>query len=123
MPGASAGLSRAVGIRSDLAYNVVENPANAQDTKGGKLPISAPGIAAIFPIAQSATKVTTRTSRSIDSPPLAWLFDHWLRTLTNEAGTSQELMADYFFGGIADKRKLPKDGADDPLSEILEPKA
>ena len=25
-----------------------------------------------FPIAQSATKVTTRTSRSIDSPPLAW---------------------------------------------------
>jgi len=26
----------------------------------------------VFPIAQSATKVTTHTSRSIDSPPLAW---------------------------------------------------
>ena len=37
--------------------------------------------------------------------------------------TSQELMAYRLFGGIADKRKLLKDEADEPLSEILERQA
>jgi hypothetical protein len=32
-------------------------------------------------------------------------------------------IADYLFGGIADKRKLLKDGMDEPLSEIVEHKA
>jgi len=32
-------------------------------------------------------------------------------------------MADCFFGGIADEHKLPKDGADEPLSAIFEAKA
>ncbi len=41
----------------------------------------------------------------------------------NEPCTSQELIAYYLFGGIADKRKLLKDEADEPLSEILERKA
>ena len=36
-------------------------------------------------------------------------FDHSLKSLTNEPYTSQELMADCFFGGFADKRKLLKD--------------
>jgi hypothetical protein len=49
--------------------------------------------------------------------------DHWLRTLTNEPCTSRELMSDCFFGGIADKRKLLKDEADEPFSEIFERKA
>jgi hypothetical protein len=41
----------------------------------------------------------------------------------NKPCTSQELIADYLFGGIADKRKLLKDEADEPLSEIFERKA
>ena len=45
---------------------------SAKNAKAGKLGISATGTAVICPIAQSATKVTTRTSRSIDSSPLAW---------------------------------------------------
>ena len=46
-----------------------------------------------------------------------------LRTLMNEPCTSQELIAYYLFGGIADKRKLLKDEADEPLSLIFERKA
>ena len=46
-----------------------------------------------------------------------------LRTLTNEPCTSQELIAYCLFGGIADRRKLLKDEADEPLSEIFERKA
>ena len=34
----------------------------------------------------------------------------------NESCTSQELIAYYLFGGIADKRKLLKDEADETLS-------
>jgi hypothetical protein len=41
----------------------------------------------------------------------------------NALGTSQELNAYDLFGGIADKRKLLKDEADEPLSSILERKA
>jgi hypothetical protein len=41
----------------------------------------------------------------------------------NKPCASQELIADYLFGGIADKRKLLKDEADEPLSEIFERKA
>ena len=41
----------------------------------------------------------------------------------NAPWTSQELIAYYLFGGIADKRKLLKDEADEPLSEIFEHKA
>ena len=41
----------------------------------------------------------------------------------NEPCTSQELIAYCLFGGIADKRKLLKDEADEPLSEIFERKA
>ena len=40
-----------------------------------------------------------------------------------EPCTSQELIAHDLFGGIANKRKLLKDEADEPLSEILERKA
>ena len=41
----------------------------------------------------------------------------------NAPGTSQELNAYLLFGGIADKRKLLKDEAREPLSEIFERKA
>ena len=41
----------------------------------------------------------------------------------NEPCTSQELIAYCLFGGIADKRKLLKDEADEPVSEIFERKA
>src|SRR5271155_5382606 len=41
----------------------------------------------------------------------------------NKPCTSQELIADYSFGGIADDRKLLKDEADEPLGEIFERKA
>lgn len=41
----------------------------------------------------------------------------------NELCTSQELMAYFLFGGIADERKLLKDEADEPLSEIFERRA
>ena len=41
----------------------------------------------------------------------------------NAPGTSQELNAYLLFGGIADKRKLLKDEADEPLSSIFERKA
>ena len=41
----------------------------------------------------------------------------------NEPCTSQELIAYHLFGGIADKRKLLKDEADEPLSQIFERKA
>ena len=41
----------------------------------------------------------------------------------NEPCASQELIAYDLFGGIADNRKLLKDEADEPLSEILERKA
>jgi hypothetical protein len=64
-----------------------------QNRKAGKLTISPSGVVVTFPIAQSATKVTTRTSRSIDSPALAGLFDHSLRTLTDEPCTSHESIA------------------------------
>jgi hypothetical protein len=41
--------------------------------KARNLPILALEMAATFrPIARTATQVKTRTSRSIDSPPLAW---------------------------------------------------
>ena len=42
---------------------------------------------------------------------------------SNEPCTSQELIAYCLFGEIADKRKLLKDEADEPLSEIFERKA
>jgi hypothetical protein len=41
----------------------------------------------------------------------------------NKPCTSEELIADSLFGGIADKLKLLKDEADEPLSEIFERKA
>ena len=41
----------------------------------------------------------------------------------NEPRTGQELIAYYLFGGIADKRKLLKDEADEPFTEICEHKA
>ena len=41
----------------------------------------------------------------------------------NEPCTSQELIAYCLFGGIADKRKLLKDEADEPLSEIFKREA
>ena len=41
----------------------------------------------------------------------------------NEPCTSQELIAYYLFGRMADKRKLLKDDADEPLSEIFEHEA
>jgi hypothetical protein len=41
----------------------------------------------------------------------------------NEPCTSQELIAYRLIGGIADKRKLLKDEADEPLGEIFERKA
>jgi hypothetical protein len=41
----------------------------------------------------------------------------------NKPCTSQELIADYVFGGIADKRNLIKDEAHEPLGEIFEHKA
>jgi hypothetical protein len=41
----------------------------------------------------------------------------------NESCTSEEVIAYDLFGGIADERKLLKDEADEPLSEIFENKA
>ena len=41
----------------------------------------------------------------------------------NEPCTSQELIADRLFGGIPDERKLLKDGAYEPLTEIFERQA
>ena len=41
----------------------------------------------------------------------------------NEPCTSRELIVYYLFGGIADKRKLLKDEADEPPSQIFERKA
>jgi hypothetical protein len=41
----------------------------------------------------------------------------------DEPCTSQELIAYYLFGGIADKRKLLKDEANEPLNEPFERKA
>jgi hypothetical protein len=38
----------------------------------------------------------------------------------NEPCGSQELIAYVLFGGIADKHKLLKDEADEPLGEIFE---
>ena len=41
----------------------------------------------------------------------------------DEPCTCQELIAYYLFGGIANKRKLLKDEANEPLSEPFERKA
>jgi hypothetical protein len=38
----------------------------------------------------------------------------------NEPCTSQELIDNCLFGGIADKRKLPQGRADESVREILE---
>jgi len=46
-----------------------------------------------------------------------------MRTLINQPCTSQELIASWLFGRIADKERLLKDEADEPLSEILEHEA
>ena len=43
--------------------------------------------------------------------------------LINEPCTSQELIAYDLFGGIAEKRKLLKDEADEHLNEMFERKA
>jgi hypothetical protein len=43
--------------------------------------------------------------------------------LANQVCTSQEWMAHCFFGAIADERKLLKDEADEPHTQILEGKA
>ena len=54
---------------------------------------------------------------------MAGLFDHSLRTLTIEPCTSHALITYRLFAGIADKRKLLKDGAYEPLTGIFERQA
>ena len=46
-------------------------------------------------------------------------FHHSLRTLSIEPCTSQELMKNCLFGGLADRRNFLEDEADERLSEIF----